>query len=289
MDFQDLINKHKSYIPSISLSEQSRNDMFDDFIEMFNDDLPNKVEVDIDGQSEFVIIDDINNRERVIEDKKMLTLTTTNAKSGSVVTYNGDKWLILLEQDVIDKSHKTFIISKCNYMIKFKYGNQYYSIPSLVINQTSALKYNDYFITPNNKIEWVISANDMVERNTRIIVDGIVYNVSHIDRVSYKNIMILTCQEVVSTADDDLDSGIANNPTADTIIGDNQIGIGRISTYKSILSVAWSLSNNNAQIVSQTDTEIKLKGINIGNVDLIAIDSDGNEYIKTIQIKNMLF
>ena len=242
------------------------------------------------------IINDYSKNDQKTYDEKIIYLrhSEENIGIGSYVEFDGYIWLIIFREHRSANVYRSFIMRKCNQIIKYEYQGRVYDIPCIVKNLTQysdglqdivytstpdarrSITYSDNFVTYNIKLghRFLINKNNA-------------YRVTHIQDFEYQDDYtesngIATCIAIHTStlSDDDMDNNIAFNgeTSNDTImIGSNlsysMEGCTWYIEYTSDKVDYLNISNKEGNYTISIDMDFDLIG---QTFKLKALDFDGN-------------
>lgn len=233
--------------------------------------------------------------------------TLTPIKTGDLVEYNNKNYLITSEN--IEKKYDTYYkanIEYCNYTIKFKINDEIIEFPAIIDSKTFDIQSNQYIVLPVGKIIVKIQDNSDSENivlGQRFIKMGNAWRVTGIDKTK-RGLIVLYCDlDQIDPNIDDVANEVANGLTpapesaparqmyisgSDTLnSGTNQTYTIKYSDDNSIVTdktFTFTLSNNNASIVSTTSNSITLTYQSDGTVTLTATCNEDTSIVLTKSI-----
>jgi len=146
-------------------------------------------------------------------DKKIHMPIETVVDTGSIVEWEGNKWIIISNIDNL-QAYKTASMIKSNNTLKFYDKNSIlYEIPCIVGKGNLSLEENKFLSIPAD--EYVVAIPNTVDtlnidENTRFILSGSAYSVVGIDNISNIGLLNIRVKEGQIVEDDNIDLGIAN-------------------------------------------------------------------------------
>lgn len=137
---------------------------------------------------------------------------------GDIVNWDAEKWIIFSKERKVRETHQTFLIIRCNYLIKWidKAGHLQQSWSYLVSSMDGKIKENfrtwNSLITPQpNKYLEAIVPKCEIDKLTRFIIEEEGWYVVEYDRTSVPGIMYVSfTEEKVNSLTDDTDEDIAD-------------------------------------------------------------------------------
>lgn len=260
--------------------------------------ITNVGEVNISEDTRLVdcVINDFSKNDQKAYDEKVIYLRHSEEYIGigSYVEFDGFIWLIIFREHRSANVYRSFIMRKCNQIIKYEYQGVVYDIPCIVKNLTQysdglqdivytstpdarrSITYSDNFVTYNIKLghRFLINKNNA-------------YRVTHIQDFEYQDDYtesngIATCIAIHTStlSDDDMDNNIAFNgeTSNDTImIGSNLSysveGCTWYIEYTSDKVDYLNISNKEGNYTISIDMDFDLIG---QTFKLKALDFDGN-------------
>lgn len=153
-------------------------------------------EVNISDDTKFVscIINDYSeNDQKTLDEKVLYVRHDENVGIGSYVEFDNFIWLVIFREHRSANIYKSFIMRKCNQILKYEYKNEIYDIPCIVKNLT---QYSDglqdivYTSTPDSKRSLTYSQNHITTNiglGQRFIVNNKkAFRITHIQDFEYK-------------------------------------------------------------------------------------------------------
>ena len=125
------------------------------------------------------------------EERKFLCDLDVQIKRGSIVDYDGSKWLVFSDVD-IDEINKSTKILKCNDVLRLNKKGILSEVPYIVMDNTAltrmGLDNNKFFNVPDSKMMLVVPDNE----HTRLIQRDEIFTLYNIDNIkdNYKIIDI---------------------------------------------------------------------------------------------------
>ena len=234
-----------------------------------------------------VIVNDYAvNDQRAFDEKILLTRIEDNVAIGCYVEFDGFIWLVNFEEHVSVPSHKKFIMKKCNQILKYKYGEVIYDIPTVVKN---LVQYSDgmqdivYTSIPDSKRSIMYGVNHITKNivlGDRLMINKTgVYRVTHIDdfqyNANYDNHTGIASAIVVNTPINNLDKFEDNLANNNNEIVDTKLHIEGSDNVVPSGKFKYSLSDS-----KYTNWTIEYIG---SNKDYISIDSSEVDCILSIK------
>ena len=250
-----------------------------------------------------VLIDSILREIHIMQDgKRLKALSKPNEtiSEGNIIqvpTWNNKMYLCVEMQSNEDVQSRCFI-KECNNILTFQDEElNIITSPCVLSKKTPSssdgVKTDDHFVNLDLIYEILIPKNistKLLKENQRFIFNNsIVFETLSIDALSSEGIITLVVRRDVTQNDDRLDLNIANykEPQVDVIMGSNEIKMFSIQTYITTFDVVtWSISNDNALILSHDNRSAVLRGETKGLVDLFA-DDGTIVHTKNIEITNL--
>lgn len=96
-------------------------------------------EVNINSETEFItaMIGDITlNDKRVLDEKYIHVEVDENIDIGCYVLWQNSHWLLIFREHNVIESHKTFVMRRCNQIMKFRWKDEIWDIPTSIENLT---------------------------------------------------------------------------------------------------------------------------------------------------------
>ena len=191
-----------------------------------------------------LINDYSENDQKAFDEKILYVRHDENVGLGSYVEFDNYIWLIVFREHRASNIYKSFIMRKCNQILKYQYQNEVYEIPCIVKNLT---QYSDglqdivYTSVPDSKRSITYSENAItsnIKLGQRFLINNkIAFRVTHIQDFEYKEGYyadngISSCIAVYTslTDDDDVENNLAYNE--DTTKEPDVIMISSSATYK---------------------------------------------------------
>lgn len=222
-----------------------------------------------------VIVNDYSdNDQKAFDEKWLFTRIEDNVDVGCYVKFDDCYWLVNFKEHNSIKSHKKYIMKKCNQIVKYKYNGVTYEIPVVAKNLT---QYSDglqdivYTSTPDNKLSLLYGVNHItknIKLGQRVMINGTrVYRTTMVEdyqyNASYDGYDGIASAIVVFTALRDTDNkedNMADNGEDDIVSGLSINGAEKVmpgGKFKYKLSEA-----------KYTDWEVEYKGNQSGYVTL---------------------
>ena len=193
------------------------------------------------------IINDLsNNDQKAFDEKMMYVRHDENVGIGSYVEFDNCIWLVIFKEHKSSDAYKSFVIRKCNQIIKYEYKGEIYDIPCVVKNLT---QYSDglqdivYTSTPDSRRSIIYSRNIATSNiglgHRFMINQGNVYRVTHIQDFEFVNEYgsndgIASCIAVYTSMrnEDDFDNNLAFNDSDSSEGIEDVLTIGSNATYR---------------------------------------------------------
>ena len=205
-------------------------------------------EVNISEDTKIVpcIINDFSaNDQKAFDEKVLYVRHNENVEIGSYIEFDNFTWLAVFKEHRADDVYKSFIIKKCNDVIKYEYQNEIYEIPCVVRNLT---QYSDglqdivYTSVPDSRRSITYSQNAItsnIKFGQRFIINkGNAYRVTHIQDFEYKishdsKNGISTCIAVYTglRGDDNVSDNLAYNDNTSSETNTDIITLASSATY----------------------------------------------------------
>lgn len=205
-------------------------------------------EVNISEDTKLVqcLINDYSENDQKTFDEKVLYVRhDENVGLGSYVEFDNFIWLVIFREHRASNVHKSFIMRKCNQILKYQYQNEVYEIPCVVRNLT---QYSDglqdivYTSVPDGKRSITYSQNAItshIKLGQRFLINSEkAYRVTHIQNFEYQEGYntqdgISTCIAAYTSLidNDDTENNLAYNEGA-VITNEEQLMIASSSSYK---------------------------------------------------------
>lgn len=204
-------------------------------------------EINISDDTKLVscIINDYSeNDQKTLDEKVLYVRHDENVGIGSYVEFDNFIWLVIFREHRSANIYKSFIMRKCNQILKYEYQDKIYDIPCVVKNLT---QYSDglqdivYTSTPDSRRSIMYSQNYItsnIELGQRFIINNKrTFRITHIQDFEYKEGYevqdgISTCIAVYTSLrdDDDVENNIAYNEN--TAKKSDEIMIASSVSYK---------------------------------------------------------
>jgi len=280
---------------------------------------PNVYNVTLSSGSTTIALQDLKYGDKKTDGKYMIMAYSDSATIGEIFIWDSKYWIVLNEENRTIKDHRTYIIEKCNYNLKWydQYGDlkTKYCVIKSQSSETDDIFYSRNFALGDNKLAMIVSNDSdttIFSRDFRFVISGTSYKItSIINSFETDGILYLVISEDIVMENDDLENNIAqsnftydadDNPIEtgyDIIInGESNLKLYDTNTFTCIVyndgeevseNVTWSLSDSDASILSQNETTCVVKGIAVGTVTLkCELDSDALIYDeKVITVTSM--
>ncbi len=192
----------------------------------FEFDINNKYEANI-------VISDVTRNANDKYDTKLLHVRNdSDIDSSSYIWWNNDVWIVSNEENNSVLTHRTYNLKKCSEEIKILIDGDLFTYPIALTNLTiysDGLKENLNITTSSVKYSILLPSNDitdMVEIETRFLINGKAFKVTMVDNFTNKNVHTLTVIEVSLNSLDDVENNVAWNSNS---------AIEEITDYNEIL------------------------------------------------------
>lgn len=234
-------------------------------------------EINISDDTKLIpcIINDLSNNDQKAFDEKMIYVRyDENVGIGSYVEFDNYIWLIVFKEHRSSDIYKSFIMKKCNQIIKYEHKGEVYDIPCVVRNLT---QYSDglqdivYTSTPDSRRNIIYSQNiitSKIKLGHRFMVNqGNIYRVTHIQDFEYvegysSGNGVSSCIAVYTSMrnEDDIDNNLAFNNSDSSEDIEDVLTIGSSATYRvDTDECTWEVeytSNSNDYVSILTDEGI---------------------------------
>lgn len=221
-------------------------------------------EVNISEDTKLVqcLINDYSENDQKSFDEKVLYVRhDENVGLGSYVEFDNFIWLVIFKEHRSSNVYKSFIMRKCNQILKYQYQNKVYDIPCVVRNLT---QYSDglqdivYTSVPDGKRSITYSQNGItsnIQLGQRFIINSQkAFRVTHIQDFEYTekyNVYdgIATCIAVYTglRSEDDAENNLAYNENA-TITNKEQLMLAsNISYTVDVNKCSWEVEYTSAK------------------------------------------
>ena len=166
---------------------------------------------------------------------------------GSYVEFDNFIWLVIFKEHISSNAYKSFIMRKCNQILKYEYKGKIYDIPSVVKNLT---QYSDglqdivYTSVPDGKRSITYSTND-ITRNIglghRFLINyQKAYRITHLQNFEYQDHYdigngISSCIAVYTSLrqEDNKEENLAyNTDTGTNAVSEDRLVVGSSITYE---------------------------------------------------------
>ena len=205
-------------------------------------------EVNISESTKLVqcIVNDFSKNDQKTFDEKVLYVRyDENVGLGSYVEYDGYIWLVIFREHRAADVYKSFIMRKCNQILKYKYEDVIYDIPCIVRNLT---QYSDgmqdvvYTSTPDSRRSIMYSQNIVtsnINLGHRFLLNNrSAYRITHIQDFEYKESYssqngVTTCIAIYTSllSEDSTDENLAFNEDDNNNVEYDTLMIGTSRTY----------------------------------------------------------
>ena len=239
-----------------------------------------------------LINDYSENDQKTFDEKVLYVRHDENVGLGSYVEFDNFIWLVIFREHRASNIHKSFIMRKCNQILKYQYKNEIYEIPCVVRNLT---QYSDglqdivYTSVPDGKRNITYSQNAItsnIKLGQRFLINSEkAYRVTHIQNFEYQEEYnsqngIATCIAVYTnlTSNDDTENNLAYNEGA-VITNKEQLVVGSNVSYNVEASeCVWEL-----QYTSDKNNYVKITPNN--NICKIHLDMDFDLVGETFKLR----
>lgn len=219
---------------------------------------PEEVNITPETPKILCMINDISlNDKRVLDEKYLHVNVDENIDIGCYVLWQNSHWLIIFREHNVIESHKTFVMRRCNQIMKHRWKNQIWEIPVSIENLTM---YSDGLADlkmtsqPDSKRHLSVGNNPVTRSfnfGTRLMVGKkSIFRVTHVNDFEYnsaysgahgliKVLVLYTC----AVAKDDIPNGIAWNEEEEEIVsvasfrstggikGERKVSLGSTESY----------------------------------------------------------
>lgn len=192
----------------------------------FEFDINNKYEANI-------VISDVTRNANDKYDTKLLHVRNdSDIDSSSYIWWNDDVWIVSNEENNSVLTHRTYNLKRCSEEVRILIDGDLFSYPIALTNLTiysDGLKENLNITTSSVKYSVLLPSNDitdMVEIETRFLINGKAFKVTMVDNFTNKNVHTLTMIEVSLNSLDDVENNVAWNKNS---------AIEEITDYNEIL------------------------------------------------------
>ena len=220
-------------------------------------------EVNISDDTKLVpcIINDFSENDQKSFDEKVIYVRhDENIGIGSYVEFDNYVWLVIFKEHKSANIYKSFIMRKCNQIIKYKHDGVIYDIPCIVKNLT---QYSDglqdivYTSTPDARRSIMYAENSItsnIKLGERFLINNQrVFRVTHIQNFEYQDKYglsngVASCIAVYTSLrdDDDLENNLASNDNYEYDNNSNEdvlmvasTGIYRVDTDECIWEIEY--------------------------------------------------
>jgi len=251
-----------------------------------------------------IINDFSENDQKTFDEKVLYVKHDENVGLGSYVEYDNFIWLVIFREHRAANVYKSFIMRKCNQILKYEYENEIYDIPCVVRNLT---QYSDglqdivYTSIPDARRSIMYSQNEItskIELGHRFLINHRgAYRVTHIQDFEYQNGYslqegITTCIAVHTALrdSDDTENNLAHNEKTSNVKTDEDtilVGSSKVYSidedysmyidYTSSAKEYVQMSTNNGKCELTLDMNFDLIG---ETFMLIGFDIDNNVVLK---------
>lgn len=289
-------------------ADRFKSKMKDEFDEYITNS-PNVYSVTLSAGFTTIALQDIKYGDKKTDGKYMFMAYDDTATVGEIFIWDSKYWIVLNEENRTIKSHRAYVIEKCNYNIKWydQYGDLQtkYCVIKSQSSQTGDLFYSQYFAIGDSELAVILpndSDTNIFSRDFRFIISGTPYKISSIiNDFETEGLFYLIVTEDQVKENDDLENNIAQSNYAydindspvtsgyDIIInGEVNVKLYDTNTFSCVVynngtevseNVTWTLSDPDASIISQDETSCIIKGDAIGTCTLkCELDSDSLIY-----------
>lgn len=265
-------------------------------------------------------IGDVSKNDKKVLDEKHISFRFDDTYDiGSYIKWKNRYWVLVHEDINSFETHRTFVMKKCNQILKYKYKGKIYNIPISIGNLTlysDGLQDIRYTSTGDSKASISYGSNEItktIDVGTRVMfTNKTTFRLTNINDYEYNGAYTgsdgLIKSLVLQTAllnNDDIENNIAWNPDSipnelpqdNKINGEKFIYMGAKNKYSIVYTnnqIEWLLDNNYVfcNIISQNDNECVLESKPLANyvgasVNLIARDRITKNVIdmKTVMVR----
>ena len=234
-----------------------------------------------------IINDFSTNDQKSFDEKVLYTRYDEEVGIGSYVEFDNFIWLVIFKEHISSNAYKSFIMRKCNQILKYEYKGKVYDIPSVVKNLT---QYSDglqdivYTSVPDGKRSITYSTNEITKNiglGHRFLINyQKAYRITHLQNFEYQDHYdigngISTCIAVYTSLrkDDNEEENLAyNKDTGTNIVSEDKLVVGSSITYEvDIDECKWQveyMSSKDSYVnISTVDSKCK---VSLGmNFDLV--------------------
>ena len=194
-----------------------------------------------------IINDFSTNDQKSFDEKVLYTRYDEEVGIGSYVEFDNFIWLVIFKEHISSNAYKSFIMRKCNQILKYEYKGKVYDIPSVVKNLT---QYSDglqdivYTSVPDGKRSITYSTNEITKNiglGHRFLINyQKAYRITHLQNFEYQDHYdigngISTCIAVYTSLrkDDNEEENLAyNKDTGTNIVSEDKLVVGSSITYE---------------------------------------------------------
>ena len=205
---------------------------------------------------ECLINDYSENDQKTFDEKVLYVRHDENVGLGSYVEFDNFIWLVIFKEHRASDVHKSFIMRKCNQIMKYEYNGDIYDIPCVVRNLT---QYSDglqdivYTSVPDSRRSIMYSQNyitNNIKLGHRFLLNyKMAYRITHIQDFEFKESYdvgngITTCIAIFTalTGDDDTENNLAFNEYSKVDIKEETIMLGSNRVYDAKdINCTWNL------------------------------------------------
>ena len=194
-----------------------------------------------------IINDFSTNDQKSFDEKVLYTRYDEEVGIGSYVEFDNFIWLVIFKEHISSNAYKSFIMRKCNQILKYEYKGKVYDVPSVVKNLT---QYSDglqdivYTSVPDGKRSITYSTNEITKNiglGHRFLINyQKAYRITHLQNFEYQDHYdigngISTCIAVYTSLrkDDNEEENLAyNKDTGTNIVSEDKLVVGSSITYE---------------------------------------------------------
>lgn len=194
-----------------------------------------------------IINDFSTNDQKSFDEKVLYTRYDEEVGIGSYVEFDNFIWLVIFKEHISSNAYKSFIMRKCNQILKYEYKGKVYDIPSVVKNLT---QYSDglqdivYTSVPDGKRSITYSTNEITKNiglGHRFLINyQKAYRITHLQNFEYQDHYgigngVSTCIAVYTSLreDDNKEENLAyNKDTGTNIVSEDKLVVGSSITYE---------------------------------------------------------
>ena len=247
------------------------------------------------------LIQDVSfNSDKISDDHILCTRYDTPLKVSDLIIWEDEVWIVAKKERNTLNIHQTFIIGKCNHVLKYydRYG-KLIEIPCVVSNKTLwTLGVKENIMSPfaigDNKLNIALPNNELtrnIRRDFRLICDERAWKVASFDTLNgYLSVM---CSEEQISAKDDMVNEIPFNNyepiTINCLQTTYNLKINDIIDVKAEIRQGTELLDEAFKITSSDETIIKvlennkIQALSAGQVELtLSLINNPNIFTKVI-------